>query len=133
MKRFAILLAALCVLLPSCKKDDEPKADKTQILIKVTIPENTQADDNIYIVGPLTGGDAFSVGNPQWKLTRSGSNCNILLEPEGFIGGKTLADGFWFASEKKGREVGADGKEVTRTLSAKTGKEYQFVVAAWKD
>ena len=131
MKKVLFSLAALCVLLTSCQNSKPPVVSDSRVQLTVTIPESTPADDIIYVAGPFTGGETFSVGNPQWKLTRSGSKCNILLDQESFIGGKTLADGFWFVSEQKGREVDASGKELTRTLTPEPGKEYQYVVAAW--
>lgn len=127
MKRFILALAALTLLiLPSCHK--EPKASKEAISIKVIVPEETASSDAIYIAGPFTGGEGFSVGNPAWKLQRSGVNCSITLEPDTFIGNYTLADGFWFVSEQQGAELDADGKAVMRTLS---GKEGSYVVAKW--
>lgn len=131
MKRFAIIIAALCVLLPACQNSKPPVVQDTRVQITVTIPDDTPSGDAIYICGPLTGGDAFAVGNPQWKCARSGNKCTIALDQESFIGRKTLADGFWFISGQKGREVGADGKEVIRTLNANPGDSYEFIVAAW--
>jgi len=127
MKRFILAFAAIALLLvPSCKK--ESKASKDAISIKVIVPEETASSDAIYIAGPFTGGEGFSVGNPAWKLQRSGVNCSITLDPDTFIGNYTLADGFWFVSEQQGAELDADGKTVVRTLG---GKEGSYVVAKW--
>ena len=127
MKKLILALAAITLLLaPSCNK--EPKASKDAIKIKVIIPEETSSADAIYIAGPFTGGEGFSVGNPAWKLQRSGLNCSITLEPDTFIGNYTLADGFWFVSEECGAELDAEGNAVTRSLS---GKEGSYVVAKW--
>ena len=131
MKRLAIILSALCVLLTACQNSKPPVVIDGCYHITLMVPESTSADDAIYIAGPLTGGEAYSLGNPQWKFTRNGNTCALTLDPLYFIGGNTLADGFWFVSEKQGRELAADGSEVTRTLNAEPGKNYQYVVASW--
>lgn len=121
------MLTALAIIT-SCQGSKPPVVSDSRISISVIIPETTPADDAIYISGPCTGGDNFSVGNPKWKLTRSGNSCSIGLDPDGFIGGKSLADGFWFYSESGGAELDADGNSVTRTL---TGSSGEYVVARW--
>lgn len=128
MKKFLLALVAVAVLLPSCQNSKPSVVLDSQIKIDVIIPDTTPAEDAIYICGPCTGGEAYTIGNPAWKLTRSGVNCSIKLDPESFISNNTLADGFWFESEHQGRELDADGNEVTRTL---TGKEGSYVVAKW--
>lgn len=128
MKRYLLALAALALLLPSCQNSKDPVVEDSRITIEVIIPDTTPAEDAIYICGPCTGGEAYTVGNPAWKLTRSGVNCTIMLDPETFISNNTLADGFWFESELQGRELDVDGNEVTRTLSSNKGS---YVVAKW--
>lgn len=127
MKKLLYILTAL-VVIASCQGSKPPVVSDSRISISVIIPETTPAGDAIYLSGPCTGGDNFAVGNPRWKLSRSGSTCSILLDPDGFIGNKTLADGFWFYCESCGAELDADGNSVTRTLS---GREGEFVVARW--
>ena len=128
MKKLAIALMGMLILLASCQNSKPPVVLDSQIHISVMVPEDTAADDAIFISGPFTGGDNFSVGNPKWKLTRSGLNCSILLNPEDFIGGKSLADGFWFYSASRGAELDADGNAVRRTLKGDKG---EYVVARW--
>ena len=115
-------------MITSCQNSKPPVVLDSKINISVIIPDTTPADDVIYIAGPFTGGESFSVGNPAWKLQRSGVNCSIQLLPDTFIGNNTLADGFWFISEKHGAELDADGNEVVRTL---VGTEGSYVVAKW--
>lgn len=127
MRKFLSALVALAVIT-SCQNSKPPVVLDSKINISVIIPDTTPADDVIYIAGPFTGGESFSMGNPAWKLQRSGVNCSIQLLPDTFIGNNTLADGFWFISEKHGAELDADGNEVVRTL---VGTEGSYVVAKW--
>ena len=127
MRKFLLALVALAVIT-SCQNSKPPVVLDSRIDISVLIPDTTPSGDAIYIAGPFTGGEGFSVGNPAWKLQRSGVNCNIKLSPDTFIGNKTLADGFWFVSEQQGAELDAEGKAVVRTLS---GQEGNYVVAKW--
>ena len=127
MRKLLFALVALAVIA-SCQNSKPPVVTDSRIDISVIIPDTTPADDAIYIVGPFTGGEGFSVGNPAWKLERSGVNCSIKLAPDTFIGNYTLADGFWFVSEHQGAELDADGNAVVRTL---VGKEGSYVVAKW--
>jgi len=134
MKKIVLAIAAAFILLlPSCNKENVEESGSGPVTISVAVPETTSASDAIYISGSMTGGDVFSVGNPIWKLTRSGQTCTIELDSENFIGGKTLADGFWFVSEAQGAEVDASGNKVIRTLDAKAGKTYSYVVAGWSN
>lgn len=127
MRKYLFALMALA-MITSCQNSKPPVVLDSKINISVIIPDTTPADDVIYIAGPFTGGESFSVGNPSWKLQRSGVNCSIQLLPDTFIGNNTLADGFWFISEKHGAELDADGNEVVRTL---VGTEGSYVVAKW--
>lgn len=127
MRKYLLALMALA-MITSCQNSKPPVVLDSKINISVIIPDTTPADDVIYIAGPFTGGESFSVGNPAWKLQRSGVNCSIQLLPDTFIGNNTLADGFWFISEKHGAELDADGNEVVRTL---VGTEGSYVVAKW--
>ena len=118
MRKYLFALMALA-MITSCQNSKPPVVLDSKINISVIIPDTTPADDVIYIAGPFTGGESFSMGNPAWKLQRSGVNCSIQLLPDTFIGNNTLADGFWFISEKH---------EVVRTL---VGTEGSYVVAKW--
>jgi len=135
----AALLLTLVPLFVSCNKDeDEKESTGGTFTLKVSLPEDTTAGDAIYIVGEFNGGEDFAVGNPKWRLVWDAAakaedqpgpfpTATITLNPDEFVGGKTLADGFWFESGTRGKEV----IDAPRTLSAKSGKTYEFTVTAW--
>lgn len=127
MRKLLFVLMALA-MITSCQGSKPPVVLDSRIDISVIIPDTTPADDAIYIVGPFTGGEAFTIGNPAWKLERSGVNCSIKLSPDTFIGNYTLEDGFHFVSATLGDELDAEGNEVNRVLG---GKEGSYVVAKW--
>ncbi len=127
MRKFLFALMAVA-MITSCQNSKPPVVLDSRIDISVIIPDTTPADDAIYIVGPFTGGEAFTIGNPAWRLERSGVNCSIKLSPDTFIGNYTLADGFHFVSATLGDELDAEGNEVNRVLG---GKEGSYVVAKW--
>ncbi|MBO4434531.1 MAG: hypothetical protein J5769_03645 [Bacteroidales bacterium] len=128
MKKLLLAIVAVAVLLPSCQNSKPPVVLDSSIKIEVVIPDSTPAEDVIYICGPCTGGESFTIGNPAWKLNRTGVKCSISLDPEGFMGNYTLADGFHFVSDAHGEELDAEGEPVNRVLS---GKEGSYVVAKW--
>lgn len=128
MKKLLLAIAAIAVLASSCQNSKPYDVLDSRIKIEVIIPESTPAEDAIYICGQFTGGEFFTVGNPAWKLDRSGQTCSILLEPETFIGNYTPADGFHFVSDMHGEELDAEGETVNRVLN---GTEGSYVVAKW--
>ena len=125
----------------ACNKDKEAQVedgkifpgDKDNILIEVTLPSSTSSTDVIYLAGAVTGGQENAAA---FKLARSSKGGNVLaayLDPNDFIGGKTLADPFWFVSKEKGIEVDASGNPATHTIAdAKKGGAYSIEVKAWK-
>lgn len=128
MKKVLLWLALVALLLCSCQNSLPYVPVDSRINIEVIIPDTTPAEDAIYICGQFTGGEAYTIGNPAWKLSRSGEKCSIILSPDSFIGNYTLADGFHFVSDLHGEELDADGEAVNRVLN---GTEGSYVVAKW--
>lgn len=141
MKPLFSILAVAALALVACNKDKKSgvedgavfPGDPDNILIEVTVPQNTASTDEVFLAGPVTGGQEDS---PAFKLKRSSKSGNVLaayLDPNDFIGGKTLADPFWFVSKALGVEVDANGNKVTHTLAdAAVGKCYNITLKAWK-
>jgi hypothetical protein len=77
------------------------------ILLEVIMPQGTTVTDEIYIVGDFNGGEEAAVGQSTWlmeKAPESDIKWGIYLNPATFVGGKTLADGFYFVSKEQGIE-----------------------------
>ena len=106
----------LTVLVFGCKKESDDKDSPSQepFTVEVTLPDDTAQTDEVYIIGAFNGGQEYALGNPLWKLTGTALNRSIVLDPATFIGGKTLADGWWFQSPTRGMEVTSDGAAVVR-------------------
>ena len=138
-----IILSVLAVVFASCVKpeqelvfDHEKPAFSTKngvILIEAIMPSSTVAEDAIYICGPFNGSDE-AVGNMDYKLEKSelvNLKWGVYVDPAKFKGGKTLADGFWFCSEKEGREVTVKKTDAVHTLNAQAGERYNVYVDRW--
>lgn len=132
MKKLLFVALCLATALTACSKheNDDEKNNDGPFTFQVTVPEDTDAKDVVYLVGPCTGGDEMTIGNPKWAL-KGDAVRTIEVDPTNFIGGMTLDDGFWFESDRRGRELDADGKTVFRTLKPKAGKTYEFTVEDW--
>lgn len=119
-----LTLLALMGVMSSCsEKEDiifdherqqfETRADR--ILLEFIAPFGTTADEEIYIVGAFNGGDQEDAVLEQeaYKLTKapnSNVKFGIYLDPASFVGGKTLADGFYFYSVTQGKEFSIKGE-----------------------
>lgn len=103
------------------------------ILLEVIPPLGTKADDNIYIVGDFNGGAEAAVGNLMWLCEKaSGADkWGIYLSPSDFVNGKTLADGFYFVSEKEGTERSIKNQDVNHTLNVSVGAHVNVTVDRW--
>ena len=134
MKKILLLAAipALCLWLPSCRRDDNEPSTTGPFTINASLPEDTGDDDAVYIIGDFNGGEEFALGNPAWKLQKGSTKWTVGLDPEKFIGGKTLADGYFLMHLTRGVEVDASGAPVVRTLDAVAGKTYEIEVVAWE-
>lgn len=105
------------------------------ILIEFIAPTGTAVDEEIYIFGAFNGEDEKSViGNVEWQLEKAANSdkkWGIYLFPDEFAEGKTLADGFAFASNKSGGERDMKGTAVVHTLDAQTGVRYNIWSERW--
>ena len=127
-KIYSLMLGLLTLtgLLTGCKSDEditfdherqqfETRADR--ILLEFIAPFGTTADEEIYITGAFNG-EEEAVGNPQYLLTKapnSNIKWGIYLDPNTFVGSKTLADGFRFYSKNQGKEFTTAGDEALHT------------------
>ncbi len=121
-----LTLLAFTGLMTSCSSNEdivfdherqqfETRADR--ILLEFIAPFGTTSDEEIYITGAFNGEDE-AVGNPQYLLSKapnSNVKWGIYLDPNTFVGGKTLADGFRFYSKNQGMEFTTAGEEAMHT------------------
>ncbi len=128
----ALTLLAMTGFMSSCSdKEDitfdherqqfETRADR--ILLEFIAPFGTTADEEMYIVGAFNG-DSAAIGDPQYLLTKaenSNQKWGIYLDPNSFVGGKTLADGFRFYSQTQGMEYTINGELATHTDNPAVG------------
>ena len=127
-----LTLLAFTGLMSSCSsKEDivfdherqqfETRADR--ILLEFIAPFGTTADEEIYITGAFNGDDE-AIGDAQYLLTKapnSNVKWGIYLDPNTFVGGKSLADGFRFYSRNQGKEFTTAGEEATHTDNPSVG------------
>ena len=127
-----LTLLAFTGLMSSCSsKEDivfdherqqfETRADR--ILLEFIAPFGTTADEEIYITGAFNGDDE-AIGDAQYLLTKapnSNVKWGIYLDPNTFVGGKSLADGFRFYSRNQGKEFTTAGEEATHTDNPSIG------------
>lgn len=133
----------LLALLGSCDKQEEIVFDHEQpqfelkenaILLEVIMPQGTTAAEELYIAGAFNGGDE-AVGKLEWKLEKAPNSdvkWGIYLVPSTFATGKSLADGFYFVSNKKGVERTVKNEDVVHTLNVEVGTRTNVMVARWK-
>lgn len=133
MKKILIALVASVGILVGCQSDpvefdhEQPQFEirANAILLELIAPTGTTADDEIYIFGAFNGlNDTTAVGQLEWKLEKaqhSDSKWGIYLQPEDFVNGKTLKDGFSFVSVKEGAECDVQGKPMLHQLDVTVG------------
>ena len=120
-----LALLALTGVISSCKSNDdivfdherqqfETRADR--ILLEFIAPFGTTVEEEVYIIGPFNGNALTpdEEGNYEeptldeaYKLVKaekSNAKWGIYLDPNSFVDGKTLADGFRFYSVSQGQE-----------------------------
>jgi len=105
-----------------------------QILIEGIMPLASAADEEIYIVGPFNGDSVAAYKNPAYLMERSSvipQKWGIYLDPNDFVDGKTLADGFTFISAKQGWERDSKGNAVCHTLNIAAGQWANVYVDKW--
>lgn len=115
------------------EKPQFPTRDNA-ILLEVIPPIGTKADDQIYIVGEFNGGEEAAVGNIQWLCEKATDvdKWGIYLLPSDFVGGKTLADGFYFVSQKDGAERTNKNEDALHKLNVTTGTRTNVMLARWE-
>lgn len=130
--------------LTGCDKDEiifdselpqfETRADA--VLLEVIMPQETTSDDHIYIVGDFNGGLDAAVGNPMWELEKAQANnvkWGIYLDPDTYLDGKTLADGFYFYNAAQGVERTLRNEDVVRTDNPSPGTRTNLTVVRWAE
>ena len=125
-KQYLFVLLAALLAFAGCSERDYDAAGT--FTMEVTIPEGTPSADAVYIAGPFNA----EVVSDDWLLSPKHARLRTIeLDPEKFVSGKTLEDGFWFVSAALGRELDEDGQGVSHTLKAHTGYTYKVSVSRW--
>lgn len=103
------------------------------ILLEVIPPYGTAADDVISIAGDFNGGADAAIADARWQLEKSSEadKWGIYLFPADFVGGKTLADGFYFISQKQGEERTLTNTTALHTLNVTVGSRTNVRVDRW--
>ncbi len=140
---FRFLLLALMPLLGACSQEDDiifdhelPQFDTRDgyQLLEVIMPQATNANDKIYIVGDFNGGLEAALADPRWQLEKAPGNdikWGIYLNPDDFVDGKTLADGYWFYSAEQREERSLQNEEVKHTEAPAAGSRINVTVNRW--
>ncbi len=125
-----LALLALTGVISSCKSNDdivfdherqqfETRADR--ILLEFIAPFGTTVEEEVYIIGPFNGNaltpdEEGNYDEPTLdeayklvKAEKSNAKWGIYLDPNSFVNGKTLADGFRFYSVSQGQEYTLTG------------------------
>ncbi len=146
MKKLNIYNLFILLLLPllgACSKDEiifdsELPRFETRAgyqLIEAIVPQATTATDEIYIIGDFNGG-MDAVGDPRWQLEKAGDTdvkWGIYLNPNDFVAGKTLADGYTFYNVQQGEERGLGDTLVTHHESPAVGGRANVMIYFWED
>lgn len=139
---YLLLLMPLVVFVNSCDDKEEIVFDSelpqfelkdNAILLEVIMPQGTTADENIYIVGEFNDGEN-AVGQLEWRLEKASNSdvkWGIYLFPSTFKNSKTLADGFYFVSEKQGKERSVKNEDVSHVLNVSVGTRTNVTVSRW--
>lgn len=139
----SLILLSMLMIFGACdEKEDlifehekpqfEIQLDK--ILIETLVPQSTVSGDEIYIVGDFNGGNS-AFGDEKYKLEVSGNTVyrwGVYLDPDDFIDGKTLSDGYWFVSANSGIEKMTACNDTIHTASVSTGSRLETSIANWK-
>ena len=144
MKKYLkfLMLLPFVTLFAACDLgDSEPvgkyafETDAQKILIEAKLPNGVYDADDIYICGPFNGAEPESyVADAKWRLTQSSININIFgvyLDPNDFVEGTSLGDGFWFYSANSGLSLTTKKELATYTSSAGLGQRTSVVVSQW--
>lgn len=143
-KIFWMLFAALSLAFTACDNSEElvfeheyPMFELREgaILLEVLMPAGTAQDDELYIVGEFNGGEEAAVNNLMWQLEPSTNQhkWGIYLYPETFVGGKSLADGYYFYSKQDGKERTVKNEDAIHFESANPGERVNnIMVSRWE-
>ena len=143
-KIFTFIIMVLSAALVLCRCDDDeivfdhelPAFDikEGQILLEVIVPTETSDDDIIYIAGAFNGGSEAAAVSSLWQLEHSTTiteKWGIYLDPDTFVSGTDLSDGYWFVSTNDREERTALGDSLVRTETFKTGTRNNIYVSRW--
>ena len=145
MKKYVYSILTMFVALvmaTGCDKeeivfDSEKPAFETRAgleLVQALMPDGTNADDEIYIVGAFNGGFEAAVGNPEYQLEQSPTTSykwGVYLDPAKFVDGKTLADGFYIYNKQQGEERTALGDSIMHYENCAPGNWINVTVQKW--
>ena len=140
---FTVLFLMLLPMLAGCSKDEiifDSELPRFELrpgyeLLEVIVPQGTLATDKIYIIGEFNGG-MDAVGDPRWQLEKASDTdvkWGVYLNPDDFVKGKTLADGYTFYSVEQGEERSLDNKPVVHTEAPGLGNRINVLVYRWAD
>ena len=146
MKKFNIFGFFLLMLLPfltGCTKDEiifDSELPRFELrpgyqLLEVIVPQGTMATDKIYIIGDFNGG-MDAVGDPRWQLEKASdtdAKWGIYLNPDDFVNGKTLADGYTFYSVEQGEERTFNNQPILHKEAPAVGGRLNVLVYFWAD
>ena len=141
---FSFLFLMLLPLLAGCSKDEiifDSELPRFELrpgyqLLEVIVPQGTIPTDKIYIVGEFNGGQEAAVGNPMWQLEKASDTdvkWGIYLNPDDFVDGKTLADGYTFYNSEQGEERSLDNQPVLHTEAPALGQRLNVLLYRWAD
>lgn len=140
---FNILLFMLLPFLTGCDKDEiifDSELPRFELrpgyqLLEVIVPQGTSADDKIYITGEFNGGND-AIGDPRWQLEKASDTdvkWGIYLNPDDFVDGKTLADGYTFYSTEQGEERSLENTPVKHTEAPALGQRINVLTYRWAE
>lgn len=107
------------------------------MLLEVIVPYGTGINDNIYIIGDFNGGES-AIGDPTWQLQRGNpetgvpAKFGIYINPNSFMNGKTLADGYYFYDEQKGPELDINGDPIYHYTYPQPGQRMNVFCNYWE-
>lgn len=107
------------------------------MLLEGIVPYGTGINDQVYIYGAFNGGEE-AIGNPEWLLQRGNpqsgvpAKFGIYLNPNSFVNGKTLADGYSFYNIQSGQEVDLEGNVVWHYDYPALGQRLNVFIDYWE-
>ncbi|MDE5843320.1 MAG: starch-binding protein [Muribaculaceae bacterium] len=142
-KSYYLFILMLLPLLGACSKDEiifdsELPRFETRPgyqLIEAIVPQETSANDEIYIIGHFNGG-MDAVGDPRWQLQKAPDTdvkWGVYLNPDDFVEGKSLADGYTFYNVQQGEERGIGDVAVRHTDAPAIGGRLNVLIYFWED